>query len=857
MVSTLIALVVDWCWRRAGLVVCAATLLAVLLAVYASSHLSLDTDESHLISSDLPFRKEEQRMDRAFPQDTDLLVAVIDGPGIEAAERAVDALESRLRDDKALFRSVRRPPEEVFFRRHGLLFLSVDELTQLSDRLVAAQPLLGSLSRDPSLRGLLAMVSLAVEGALHGQMDLGEMTPLLEKLAATAATVGDGKTVTPVSWGSLFGSLAERDSPRRFLLTQPVLEFGDLVAGAKASAAIRTTARDLGITPENGFTLRLTGPVALTDANFATVTEGVEISTPLMLLAVCLLLYKAVRSLKVTLAILFSLVIGLIGTAAFAALTVGSLNPISVAFAVMFVGIAVDFAIQFIVRYREERFHLGDERAAMRAAASGMAAPLSLAAIATAVGFLSFLPTEYTGVSQLGLIAGGGMIIALIVDFTLLPALIALVRPGPEKTAYGLPLARADGWLEAHARPVAFLALLLALVGAALLPVLPEDFNPLHLQNPDSEAVATFIDLSRDPDDTSYAIQILEPSEKAAEKMGERLEALPEVRRSLSLGSFVPADQDEKIAILRDLANLLGPSVKSPERRPPPSPEDLLAALRQTADKLDLVAGQSPVAATAAAGLRKVAAAGPAAAGALQDAMVTGLPGQIAQLMRMLEAAPVSRETLPADLVSGWVAADGKARLQAVPKGDMQDHAALVHFVKAVRGIAPHATGMPVNIQQSGNVVIHAFSRAAIGALVAITLLLLIMLRSLLDTLLVILPLIMGALYTVIGCTVFGLAINFANIIALPLLLGIGVAFNIYFVVNWRHGVTGHLQSSTARAVLFSALTTGSAFGSLAVSPHVGTASMGLLLFLSLGLSVCTTFVVLPALFSVLGRTKP
>ena len=856
MVSSLITRVVDWCWRRAGLVVALSTLLTIGLAVYAASNISLDTDESHLIAADLPFRKDEQTMDKAFPQDMDLLVAVVDGPDTGAAERAVAALEARLKDQKTLFRSVRRPPEELFFRRHGLLFLSPDELSGLSDRLVAAQPLLGSLARDPSLRGLLGAVTLAVEGALHGQMDLADLAPLLEKLTATAEAAGNGRSVAPVSWSSLFGPLAEQDRPRRFLLTQPVLEFGDLVAGAGASAAIRTAAHDLGVTPENGFRLRLTGPVALTDANFATVTEGVEISAPLMLLAVCLLLYKAVRSFRVTVAILFSLVVGLIATGAFAAATVGSLNPISVAFAVMFVGIAVDFAIQFIIRYREERFRIGDEGLAMRSAAAAMAAPLSLAAIATAVGFLSFLPTDYTGVSQLGLIAGGGMIIALIVDFTLLPALIALVRPRPEKAAYGLPLARADRWLASHARAVAAIALTLALVGVALLPALPQDFNPLHLQNPESEAVATFLDLAKDPDDGSYAIQILTPSVEAAAQLTERLEALPEVHHAMSIGSFVPADQEEKIAILRDLANLLGPTLNSPERKAPPSPEALVEAVSQAADKLDQVAATSPAAAAAAGGLRRVAGAGPAAATAMQAAMVADLPDQIRQLMGMLQVDPVTLRDLPADLLRNWVAENGRAKVEAVPKGDMQDHAALVHFVKAVRGIAPNATGMPVNIQQSGNVVIHAFARAAIGALAAITILLLIMLRRWLDTLLVILPLIMGSLFTVIGCTVFGLAINFANIIALPLLLGIGVAFNIYFVVNWRNGVTGHLQSATARAVLFSALTTGSAFGSLAVSPHLGTASMGLLLFLSLGLSVCTTFLVLPALFAVLDRFR-
>jgi len=583
MLPGLIVTLVAFCWRHARGVVTLSLLLTLALGFYAATHIALDTDESHLIAADLPFRQQERKMDAAFPQDVDLLVAVIDGPSSEEAERAVNQLVNRLAGQSDLFRSLRRPPEDLFFRRHGLLFLSIDELTDLSDRLVAAQPLLGSLARDPSLRGLLGSVNLALEAAAHGQMDLRELKPLLDKLdkAALAAT-GQGP-IAAMSWASLFGPMAEHDAPTRVLLAQPVLQFGELVAGRQASDAIRQAAVELGLTKENGFRLRLTGPVALTDANFATVTEGMSLTGPLMLLAICLLLFLAVRSLRITLAILFSLIVGLVATAAFAAATIGSLNPISIAFAVMFVGIAVDFAIQFIVRYRDERLRFEDGRVAMHSAAKAMAAPLSLAALATAVGFLSFLPTDYTGVSQLGLIAGGGMIIALVVDFTLLPATIALIQPRPEKESYGLPLAAFDRWLTTHAGKVLIAASGLALAGAAALPWLPLDFNPLHLQNPKSEAVATFLDLARDPDNGSYGVQLLVPSRDAAQGLLAQFDRMPEVSRTMWLGSLIPDQQEDKRAILDDLDHLLGPALHPSEHLAAPSPDQLRAVLIQTA----------------------------------------------------------------------------------------------------------------------------------------------------------------------------------------------------------------------------------------------------------------------------------
>jgi hopanoid biosynthesis associated RND transporter like protein HpnN len=856
MLTRALAASVDFCWRHNKPVLLIALGMSLLLAAYAVNHLELDTDESKMLSPQLPFRQAEKAFDQAFPQGTDLLVVVVDAATSNAAEEAVTRLDEALARRTDLFKSVRRPPEDVFFRKHGLLFLSTDALTDLSDHLIQVQPMLGALSRDPSLRGMLGSIDLALEGVARGQMAVSDLAPMLARLDEPAAAIADGGRASALSWQSLFGEAAAHDQPRRFLLTQPVLNYDDLVAGRQASEAIRQTAKDLGLVPQNGVRLRLTGQVALADANFTTVATGVEVSAPLSLLAVVLLVFLAVRSARVVVAILASLVVGLVATAAFAAAAVGTLNPISVAFAVMFVGIAVDFAIQFVVRFRDERYHLGDPARAMAATARDMAKPLSVAAAATAVGFLSFLPTAYSGVSQLGLIAGGGMVIALLVDVTVLPALLALLPAPPEQEPIGLPLAVLDGWLVRHAIGVVSAAGLLAMVGLLLLPSLPTDFNPLHLQDPKDEAVATFLDLARDPDNASYAVDVLAPSRSSAQALAAGFDPSPDVARTLTIDSFIPDQQDEKLAILRDLSSLLGPTLSPATILAPPSTTDLLQALTATAGKLENVAASDVRVRALAAHLRRVAQGGAPAVLALQDSLTRGLGGQLAALRRMLAIGPVAFDDLPSDLRRGWLTDDGRARLQVVPKADMEDRAQMIRFVKIARAIAPNATGLPIAIEQSAAAVLHAFVEAGLSALAAIGLLLGLILRRWLDAVLVVLPLVMGALYTVIGLHLTGISINFANIIALPLLLGIGVAFNIYYVVNWRAGVAGPLQSSTTRAVLFSALTTGSAFGSLALSPHVGTASMGLLLFLSLGLSVATTFTVMPALFALLARQR-
>jgi hopanoid biosynthesis associated RND transporter like protein HpnN len=641
------------------------------------------------------------------------------------------------------------------------------------------------------------------------------------------------------------------------VLVHPALDFTDITPGQAASTFIRDQAEDLGFTPANGYRVRLTGPVALTDDNFATVVKGAGLTGLLSTAAILILLWLAVRSVPLVLAIVGTLACGLAMTAAFAALTVGTLNPISVAFAVMFVGIAVDFAIQFVVRYRDLRHGAHSDAQAIASCALVIVNPLGLAALASAAGFLSFLPTEYRGVSQLGLIAGGGMIIALIIDLTLLPALLRLIRPRGHREMAGLPLAAPlDRAMRNYGKFIVGAALALGLAGLALTPKLHFDINTLNLQDPKAEAVSTLADLARSIDSDTYFIDTLAKDDAQAKQWVKTFEAMPEVARAAALPGFVPDDQDAKLALISDISDIYQSVLAEGVRLPPPSPEETAQSLRHAADQLRTLAsdGRPAVPQALVHDLEQLADS-PAAMERLNRQLDALITPNVTMLRGLLAATAIGLGDLPGDLVEEWRTTDGRYKVTVWPKGDTDDTGLLERFVHAVQTVDPMANGMPVSMTGAGNVVVQSFAKAALYAVAAILILLGLVLRRWLDAVLVIFPLILGALFSVIGCVALGLSINFANIIALPLLLGIGVAFNIYFVTNWRAGVKDHLSTATGRAVLFSALTTSSAFGSLAVSPHVGTASMGLLLFLSVGLSVATTFLVLPALLNLIPHS--
>jgi len=857
VIAGFIVRVVELARRRAATVVVAILLLSACSGWYAATHLKVDTDINQMLPTNLGWRQNELALDAAFPQNVDLLVVVIDGQTGDLADRAARDLAARMHATPDLFTYVRRPDGGEFFDRNGPLFLSPAELQEISDKLIEAQPLIGTLARDPSLRGLFDTLKLFVTGA-EKDKDEGAIERLDPTLAAVADAVqavleGRGE---PVSWQRLMTGLSagEREL-RRFVLTRPVLDFDELEPGARARAEIRRIVSGLALDPQHGVRVRVTGPVALNDEQFATLQQGAIESTILSLVMVCLLLFAAVRSVKLVLAMLATIVAGLALNAGFAALAIGSLNLISVAFGVLFIGLGDDFSNQFSVLYRDQRHRLGTLPEALEGAAERMGPSIVLAGAATAIGFLAFVPTSYVGVRELGWIAGFGMIIAVVLNLVLLPALLTLLRPRSEPEPIGFRWAAPiDRFLLLRRRWVMAGSAALGVVCLALLPGLRFDFDPLNLKDPKSESVRTARDLMSDPMTTPYTAQVLAPSLRETEALAGRLERLPEVSQAITAASFIPDQQEQKLAILADLRFLIGPTLTPEATLPEPSNREILTAMAALREALrpgawrEAQTGAHIPALRLARALDGAAARGADIIPALERDLMTGLEQRLDTLRAVIEAGPVTLASLPPQLRDTWIAADGRARVQVFPKEDARDHEALKRFVAAVRTVAPDATGTPVTIQEAGRLISSAFLEAGIIAIVAITVLLAIVLRRARDVALVIGPLLLAAVLTLAVTILIGKPLNYANIIALPLLFGIGVAFNIYFVMNWRAGETNHLQSSTARAVLFSALTTIAAFGSLALSPDPGTAGMGVLLSISLACALFCALFVLPAL---------
>jgi uncharacterized protein len=853
VLTNIVVSIVKACTRFAPFVLVLSLVLAVASSIYAARHFAINTDINTLISPDLDWRKRDIQFEQAFDREK-LILAVVEAPTPELANSAANALADKLKGDTKNFEAVQPLGSGEFFARNGLLFLPIEEVAKTTAQLESAAPLIEIMAGDPSIRGLTGALETGLAGVKRGQANVDNAARPFTYISETVEKVL-AKDSPAFSWRELVSRTPLTDADKRsFIEIKPVIDYEALEPGKDATDAIRKAASDLKFSENYHARVRLTGPIPIANEEYSTVQDGAIINGLGTIVIVLLILWMALHSAKIIFAVFVNLFIGLAITTAVGLWLVGSLNLLSIAFAVLFVGLGVDFGIQFSVRYRSERFKNDNLAEALAEGARRSAVPLSLAAMATAAGFLCFLPTDYRGIAELGKIAGAGMLVAFISSITALPALLKLLNPPGEDDPVGYAfLAPIDKFLEDYRVPIIVGTLLVAIAGLPLLYFMKFDFNPINLRNPHAESIATFLDLRKDPNTGANAINVLTNSEADAKKIEAKLEKLPEVASVRSLDSFVPSDQPAKLKLIEKAAKVLLPVINPESIDAAPSDAENVESLKSSVDSLRKTAGdgKGPGAVASrrlADALQKLADADQATRDKAQDVFIAPLKTTLDGMKALLSAQPVTAKNLPPELVDAWKAKDGLIRVEALPKGDPNDNDNLRKFADAVLAAAPTAIGGPVSILKSGDTIVRAFIHAGIWALLVISLLLWLTLRRFTDVLMTLVPLLVAGAVTLEICVLIGLPLNFANIVAMPLLLGIGVAFKIYYVVAWRSGRTNLLQTSLTRAIFFSALTTATAFGSLWLSSHPGTASMGKLLALSLVTTLAAVLLFQPAL---------
>jgi hypothetical protein len=853
--------------------------LAVLAAtagilVYTGENLGIHGDTESLFSPDLPFKQRERRYQEAFPVQYDNIFVVVDAQTPERAGEVASALAAGLAASPQYFHDVYLPGGGEFFERHAFLYLDTEKLQDLADRLAEVQPYIAELARDGSLRGLASMMGRGVRAVREGEIDGGRLSSIFDHLDQAVRARIENRPYE-ASWAEvLAGANFHGDARRRFLLVQPVLDYNDLQPAKASILEVRRVAKELGLGPESGVRVRITGDAALSYEEMEVVRGQAAMSALGSIVLVALLLVHSLRSVRLFLATLLLLLVGLVWTAGFTTLAIGRLNLISASFAVIFIGLGVDFGVHLCLRYNELLTQVRSHAAALRGAARDVGSSIALAGTATAIGFLAFVGTDFVGVAELGIISAGGLVISVLLTFTFLPALMSL-RPrsadAADRSLGGWSGERLSALPVRYPRAVRATALVLGVAAIALLPQARFDNNPLKVRDPSSESVRTFNDLLETGGTSPWTLDAVAADLPTAQKLAEQLRALPVVDRVITVADYIPSDQDEKLDIIGDVELFLAPQ-HGPDGTAAPASSaeqiDGLHALEVEIGRL-LAEGAPEELAPGAERLRESLALylGMLTAGVLpssslnqlETSMTGTLPEQLRILGAALSAGRVTLQNLPNALRERMITRDGRVRVQIFPREDIGDGKRLAAFVDGVREVAPDVAGSAAEILESGRTVVKSLRQALLGAVAAITAVLLLMWRRIDDTALVLIPLFLAAALTVGTSVLIGIPFNFADVIVLPLLLGMGVDSGIHLIHRARTGVEqggNVLETSTARAVVYSNLTSIASFGTMAFASHQGLATLGLMLTLGVTYTMACNMIVLPALISLRSERR-
>lgn len=839
------------------------SIATVLALFYSIENFSINSDTEELIKQDTQWKKIHTEWAEAFPHMTHITFVVLTGESVTRVNAVSKELESILNTNSEYFESVFAPNNLDFLDKHAFLYLEEDKLDELITQLAQAQPLLTALRVDPNLRGIFKLLG----EALDSEETLTEgFEKIVNVLTMTAKKMNRG-VEHPVSWrDQLFSDDSEgSDNYYNIIFVKGKANFGESLPNAQILSSIRESIKKIDHPEKDEVTIRLTGQTPLDHGEISSAMESAQFAGAIAMVLLIVVLVFGVKSLRVILATYLSMLVGLIWTTAYALIAVGQFNTISIIFLVMFIGLGVDFAIHLCLRYQESLSHY-TKNEAIEFTSADMGSAITLCAISSALGFLAFVPTNYTGLAELGIISGGGMFIALIVSLTLIPAFFAWVKePLPLTPQPGI--ASFSSTISQHRFPIIITTLIISAVATFIAKDAYFDYSTLALKDQESEAMKTFYELQENNAVTAFSISYVAKSPEDAIDVKSRLQKLDVVSEVITAADYVPANQPEKLLILEDADLILGSTFYATTNKAPFSKENRAQLTRELLDSIDSTLVSQNQSDSVLASLKELRQQlsllilhekAPDRLLTYETMVVGDMEEQIEWLEQALKVSEVDLKDLPPELYSRFFAEDGRQLVSVLPVGDISVLEVLEEFVNQVRDVTGKATGRPIAELGIGEIVLSSFKEAVIYAIICIALVLIFSLKSFTDTALVFIPLFLTTILTLATSVLVDLPINMANVVVIPLIFGLGVDNGIHVVKRFHQSQTLHdlIISSTPRAVLLSTLTTLGTFGALSFSSHQGIYSIGVLLTCALSYQLVLTLIVLPALLSVFSKPR-
>jgi hopanoid biosynthesis associated RND transporter like protein HpnN len=856
--------------------------LFVLCIFYTKDHLEFDTSRNNLVGSNKSYHQNFLKFKKEFPTQDDLVV-VVESEDAEKNRQFVERLGAKLDAETNLFRDVFYKGDLKMLGSKALLFVPEADLNDLKKTLGDYRPFIEQFTRTTNLVSLFAMVNTQFRTAKREQNaeteSLVKALPALERII-TQARDCLRRSGTPPSPGitALFNpdESAEQQiyvtfaNGRLYLVTaQAPREELNGEAVERLRVLVDQTRSEVP-----GVNVGLTGEPVLEHDEMEQSQKDTTVAS-IASLIICALIFiygyqETGRPVKATLC----LIVGLAYTLAFATLTIGHLNILTITFVPILIGLAIDYGVHLISRYEEELRHGKTEEAALTKAMVFTGQGILTGALTTAGAFLAMALTNFKGIQEMGIICGGGLLICLIPMMTLLPVLLLRGRQNVidhEQGDLAERRARIENlWLQ---RPVlvGIVTLGLCALAATQIPKVYFDYDLLHMQSEGLPAVAyeqKLIDST--PKSVLFAAVIADNLQQAI-SLETQLTNLPTVAGVESMTRFLTEDQTRKLAIVgelkRDLASLHFPD-------PDPAPVDIptlsrtlyglsgyLGLARSEVQKEDPALGKQFTALRQAIeSLRKLMLHGDPAnvktnsikLGEFQRALFDDLQDTFQAMQNQDDSGPLRVEDLPQALRDRFIGVTGRYLLMVYPKNDIWKRENQKEFIDQLKPVYPGVTGTPVQLYHYTHLLKKSYEEAARYSLVAIALLVLIHFRSPLSVALALVPVAVGFVWLGGVMGYFDIPLNPANIMTLPLVIGIGVTNGIHILNRFAEEQTPSiLARSTGKAVLVSGLTAIAGFGSLILAQHRGIKSLGYVMSIGLATCMIAGLTFLPALLNL------
>ena len=843
---------------------------ASLLVTWSS--LELKTGRNDLLSPDLAYNRRYLEFIREFSSlEGGVIVVEAADPGeaiAYAEELAVD-LGPRLGEESRLFYKVDDEP----FLRKAVLLLPEEDLRKAADAVERGSDLLGEAMTSRGLERLFRGIGEIVEGA-RGEEDLPrEALPILEGfvLRLLSAVRGDGE-VGPLLTG-LTGEEARYnwsdDGRFLFVLIDPYREDDSDLTHRVRDSMGRIGPRHPGVAAG------LTGRPVLAQDEMATVSRDMILASIASVLGVGLLFALFFRSLLQPFLGMTTLLVGITWSFGAATLMVGHLNLLSVVFGAILVGLGVDFGIHLLARYQEDRSQGSTPRQALRLAMQQTGGGIVTGGLTMASAFLAIVFGTFRGIGEMGIISGTGILLCLVSMLVLFPSLLVLADrrpPGRLRPTWSAPRLLVE--VYRHPLPLLILSILLTGGAAWLLRGTSFEYNLLDLQVQELESVRYEKKLISGRGVTTWFCASLCESLPQARERAARFETLPAVRKVDGLPRLLPEDPEARLHQVERIREAIRAEAFGAHGEPEVETEGLLAAVRDLVDALEGAeegAFQAGIAdgLEAIGGLRedvealqegiRSAPGGKERLAAIQVAFQGELTSLLQSVLEHLPTSPLRLEEIPGVVRERFLGGEGHYLLMVYPKEDIWDRGPQEVFLQEVRTVDPDVTGAPVQVYESTGIMTEGYVKAGLVALVVVFVVILIDFGSLRSTILAMVPLLMGALWMAGGMRPLGLEFNSANLVVLPLILGIGVVNGVHVVHRYRESpraLVDILWSSTGKAVLLTSLTTIAGCGAIGLfSHHPGLSSLGYVLSLGVAACLLSAWLALPPLMQCFFRT--